>query len=62
MRALTCWTVSQSICLMGGAIGEGNWSASAEFNIYADPEAAAMVFQCGRRSPCSAWTSPTRRA
>jgi pyrimidine-specific ribonucleoside hydrolase len=38
----------ESICLMGGAIGEGNWSASAEFNIYADPEAAAIVFSCGR--------------
>ncbi|MEA2621287.1 MAG: pyrimidine-specific ribonucleoside hydrolase [Chloroflexota bacterium] len=37
-----------SICLMGGAIGEGNWTASAEFNIWADPEAAAAVFACGR--------------
>jgi pyrimidine-specific ribonucleoside hydrolase len=37
-----------SICLMGGAIGEGNWTASAEFNIWADPEAAAIVFACGR--------------
>ena len=36
------------ICLMGGAIGEGNTTASAEFNIWADPEAAAIVFGAGR--------------
>jgi pyrimidine-specific ribonucleoside hydrolase len=36
------------ICLMGGAIGEGNITASAEFNIWVDPEAAALVFDCGR--------------
>lgn len=36
------------ICLMGGAIGEGNITASAEFNIWVDPEAAALVFECGR--------------
>jgi len=36
------------ICLMGGAIGEGNITASAEFNIWADPDAAALVFDCGR--------------
>jgi pyrimidine-specific ribonucleoside hydrolase len=35
------------ICLMGGAIGEGNWTASAEFNIWVDPEAAARVFGSG---------------
>ena len=28
------------LCLMGGSIGEGNTTVSAEFNIYADPEAA----------------------
>ena len=33
---------------MGGAIGEGNLTASAEFNIWADPEAAAIVLDCGR--------------
>ena len=38
----------ERICLMGGAIGEGNVTASAEFNIWADPEAAAIVFDCGR--------------
>lgn len=35
------------ICLMGGSIGEGNATASAEFNIWVDPEAAAEVFDCG---------------
>ena len=36
------------ICLMGGAVGEGNTTASAEFNIWVDPEAADIVFGCGR--------------
>lgn len=35
------------ICLMGGSIGDGNTTVSAEFNIYADPEAAAIVFESG---------------
>ena len=35
------------ICLMGGSVGEGNSSASAEFNIYADPTAAEIVFASG---------------
>jgi pyrimidine-specific ribonucleoside hydrolase len=35
------------ICLMGGSITEGNVSASAEFNIWVDPEAARDVFECG---------------
>jgi len=38
----------EHICLMGGAMGEGNITASAEFNIWVDPEAAAIVFECGR--------------
>jgi pyrimidine-specific ribonucleoside hydrolase len=36
------------ICLMGGAIHEGNWTPSAEFNIWVDPEAARIVFASGR--------------
>jgi inosine-uridine nucleoside N-ribohydrolase len=38
----------QRIVLMGGAIGLGNWTPAAEFNIYVDPEAAHVVFTCGR--------------
>ena len=37
----------ERIVLMGGAIGEGNTTPSAEFNIWADPEAAHRVFQSG---------------
>jgi pyrimidine-specific ribonucleoside hydrolase len=37
-----------SIRIMGGAITEGNSTASAEFNIWQDPEAARIVFECGR--------------
>lgn len=35
------------IVLMGGAIGIGNVTPSAEFNIYVDPHAAAVVFGSG---------------
>ena len=35
------------ICLMGGAVGEGNVTPSAEFNIWGDPEAADIVFRSG---------------
>ncbi|HZU20977.1 MAG TPA: nucleoside hydrolase [Gaiellaceae bacterium] len=35
----------ERIVLMGGSIGEGNRTPAAEFNIWADPEAAQRVFQ-----------------
>jgi inosine-uridine nucleoside N-ribohydrolase len=35
------------IVLMGGAIGEGNVTPAAEFNIWVDPEAAKRVFESG---------------
>ena len=35
------------LVLMGGAIREGNMTASAEFNVWTDPEAAARVFTAG---------------
>ncbi|HST13541.1 MAG TPA: nucleoside hydrolase [Gaiellaceae bacterium] len=37
----------ERIVLMGGAIGEGNRTPAAEFNIWADPEAAQRVFEEG---------------
>ena len=36
-----------AISLMGGSLGVGNTTASAEFNIWQDPEAAAIVFGAG---------------
>ena len=36
------------IVLMGGAHDHGNTTASAEFNIWLDPEAARVVVNCGR--------------
>jgi len=35
------------IVLMGGSMGKGNRTPYAEFNIYADPEAASIVFGSG---------------
>jgi inosine-uridine nucleoside N-ribohydrolase len=37
----------ERIVLMGGAIAEGNVTPAAEFNIWADPEAAQRVFTSG---------------
>ena len=38
----------ERIVLMGGSLGLGNWTPAAEFNIATDPEAAHIVFTCGR--------------
>lgn len=35
------------IALMTGAVGEGNFTPSAEFNAYCDPEALAILLDCG---------------
>jgi pyrimidine-specific ribonucleoside hydrolase len=37
----------ERICLMGGSLGEGNATPAAEFNVWQDPEAAAIVFGSG---------------
>jgi len=37
----------ERIVLMGGAVAEGNVTPAAEFNIWADPEAAHRVFSSG---------------
>jgi inosine-uridine nucleoside N-ribohydrolase len=37
----------ETISIMGGSASRGNWSPYAEFNIWADPEAAELVFGSG---------------
>jgi inosine-uridine nucleoside N-ribohydrolase len=37
----------ERIVLMGGAVHDSNVTPAAEFNIYVDPEAARIVFECG---------------
>lgn len=37
----------ERVAIMGGAIGLGNWTPAAEFNIVADPEAAEVVLGSG---------------
>lgn len=37
----------EKIVLMGGAARDSNFTPAAEFNIYADPEAARIVFESG---------------
>jgi purine nucleosidase len=40
-------TAVREVVLMGGSFTRGNVTPAAEFNIYVDPEAAAMVFAAG---------------
>jgi purine nucleosidase len=37
----------REIVFMGGAVGLGNWTPAAEFNVWADPEAADAVLRSG---------------
>lgn len=46
-RDPTFATRLRSLTIMGGSAAGGNVTAAAEFNVYVDPEAAAIVFGCG---------------
>jgi inosine-uridine nucleoside N-ribohydrolase len=46
-RDPTICTRIAGISIMGGSATFGNWTAAAEFNIWADAEAADIVFRCG---------------
>ena len=47
LRAPEIKTKVARIVMMGGAAGPGNVTPSAEFNVYVDPNAAAIVFEAG---------------
>ena len=47
LRAPTIKEKISRIVLMGGAVHFGNVTPAAEFNVYVDPEAAAVVFAAG---------------
>jgi purine nucleosidase/non-specific riboncleoside hydrolase len=45
-----------TLTIMGGTVyGRGNTTPAAEFNIYADPEAADIVFTCGVETVIVPW-------
>ena len=54
----------ERIVFMGGSARPGNVTAVAEFNVWHDPEAAAIALAAAgtwtSRSPCTAWTSSNR--
>jgi len=41
----------EEIVIMGGGHDQHNSTGAAEFNIFMDPEAAAVVFECGEQVP-----------